>query len=367
MEKFKGYDSRALVEAVDFLCRSAENGEQAVSSVAKLLAGENAYDVYRKLCLTKVLRSSGIVLNDVEAWVVMECFTANDYTRQNILLVKKAFNRLNASGMENDIEAYKKFFIDYKDELRKQKEAVPVDIVIEELANISKFVNINDLDDDFGIATTLTKIRSGKVRYAQMVMNELQKDIEYFEKNCRSVINSTDINDSVGIYHFLNDALNELLTYEEMLSVDVLMGTKKLEHRAVSEVVSSLTKINEEFREVLCRSEDVYRELVKEEKRKSEEIVQKQKLSEKFERQWRTFMVHYQHILVYHNADYVVRNNPYAKRLMLALEETDAELKKLTGVSLLQNKLLEIEDRYRPIKKSGGSKIPRINVSGEDE
>ncbi|MBP3630187.1 MAG: hypothetical protein J6J23_01725 [Clostridia bacterium] len=366
MEKFKGYDVDGLMRASEFSTRNLK-GESAVRSIAGYLSKEGAYERHKKLCLQKVLRESGLQLSEEEAKIVMECFTTDDYTRANILLTKEAYKRLSVLGKEGDIEEFKKFFLDYKEYLRHKNAPDPLDVVMSEFENILSFVDEKPLDIDMGIAVTLSKIRSGKTRYAQMVVDELCGDIKYLEDNCESIINLADFDDYVAVYHMLNNVIYELEGYKELIDEEFGNGSQRLENKAVEQVLLSLNKINENYRQVTekCESELDEESNAEENDNDTQRV---DELTRKFKQQWHTYLVHYQDILVHYSSDYVVRSNPYAKRLMSALEQTDKELKKLTGKSLLQIKLLEVEDKYRPIVGHGGVKTPRVPVqSGEDE
>ncbi len=364
METFKGVDTEGLINAIGVVS-GYRNREYTINSIANYLGNENAYDRHKKLCLQKVLRETGIVLSEVEAVVVMECFTTNDYTRQNILLTKQAFQRLSAIGKENEIEEYRKFFLDYKEELKKKNSPEPLILVLDELANISSFVNYYDLTS-VGIATTLDKARNGKVRYAQMVIDELDRDIEYLIENCEMVLNNADSNDYVYVYYMINNAVGELASYKELLDEEPEIGDIRLEGKLIERVIDSLNQVSEKFRSSFVKAEDVQSEgFVDNAKKCMEEA---ENLKYKLEHQWRTFSVHYQDILVYHSVEYVIKNNPYAKRLMDALKKTDEAFQKLTGQSLLQVKILQVEDKYRPVVGYDGKKRLRVPVqSGEDE
>ena len=169
----------------------------------------------------------------------------------------------------------------------------------------------------------------------------------------------------VVVYYMTNHTFNELMTYREVLDEESSACAISLEMRLIDKVLSALQQVTENYKQSFKANEDEQERQNAEKKCKEENIINH--LINKLERQWRTFLVHYHDILVYHSVEYVVKNNPYAKRLMNSLEETDKALKNLTGQSLLQIKILEVEDKYRPRVNHVGKKIPRIVVAGEED
>ena len=364
MKDFKGYNTNGLVKAASWSLRNA-NHEFAVKSIESYLGQERAYDRHKRLCLQKVLRETGISLSEGEAKIVMKLFAVNDYTSDNILLTKAAYNSLSKLGKEKIVSEYKKYFLQYKSFQRANNSPEPIIAILDDITNLSNYVSNNELKG-FGMATTLDKVRAGKTKYAKYALEELQNDISYFEENCKKVLNSTDAEEFSEVCYLMGGVISELETYKELLDIDWVGNSQSLETKLIGEVLTSLKQIVKDYKQSLI--EEGHRK----ENEDYEAQLQREKtienLMEKFERQWSTYLKHYQDVLVYRPNDYVVKNNPYAKRLMTALEATDSALQKLTGESALQIKLLEIEDKYRPIVGHGKVKISRTAVqSGEDE
>ena len=369
MEKFKGYDISSLLGAVDFAKRNygtPKNPEPAVLAISKCLEGESVLDIARRIDLKNALKKYGLTITEGQAKIVMGYFFPKGYTEENILLVVRAYNELAKISEEDNLGSYNKMFLAIKKHERDLQEKAPSDIVFDELIDIENYLNGEELHSTLGIAGTLSRIRLDHVRDTNNIFNEVKEDISVINHSCAEMLNSDEDETIIEMYHILYQCLNDLETYQSLLSEED-SGVAKLEMRAVSELKNCLQENISMFGSLINKGaiSDECQNLSKENDVDGKIVLEK--LNERFDHQWHIYLVHYQDILVHHSSDYVVKNNIYARKLMNALKSTDDKIKAITGESRLQRELLRIEDKYRPVLSRGGIKIPRQVQSGEDE